>query len=163
VTDVFSLLIRPQYYDFDPSSIVHNATYVRWLEDGRIAFQQSSPWPTERLYAADMAAVLTRTEIHYKRPVRLSENVLLRVWVLSVGRSALSLALRFVHPETETEYACAEQSGCFVRRSTGRPIAMPAEFLEFCRQYKTRFGAPGNPHPRYFVPTPPPFRERGKK
>ena len=143
VTDVFSLLIRPQYYDFDPSSIVHNATYVRWLEDGRIAFQQASPWPTERLYAADMAAVLTRTEINYKRPVRLSENVLLRVWVLSVGRSALSLALRFIHPETNAEYACAEQSGCFVRRSTGRPIAMPAEFLEFCRQYKAKFGAPG--------------------
>ena len=142
MTDVFSLLIRPQYYDFDPSSIVHNATYVRWLEDGRIAFQQSSPWPTERLYAADMAAVLTRTEIQYKRPVRLSETVLLRVWVVSVGRSALSLALRFVHPETETEYACAEQSGCFVRRSTGRPIAMPSEFLEFCRQYQAKFALP---------------------
>lgn len=142
LTDVFSLLIRPQYYDFDPSSIVHNATYVRWLEDGRIAFQQASPWPTEVLYAADMAAVLTRTEIRYKRPVRLSETVLLRVWVLSVGRSALSLALRFVHPEDGTEYARAEQSGCFVRRSTGKPIAMPAEFLEFCRQYQARFCVP---------------------
>lgn len=142
LTDAFSLLIRPQYYDFDPSSIVHNATYVRWLEDGRIAFQQASPWPTEKLYAADLAAVLTRTEIHYKRPVRLSETVLLRVWVLSVGRSALSLALRFVHPEDGTEYARAEQSGCFVRRSTGKPIAMPAEFLEFCRQYKARFCVP---------------------
>lgn len=142
LTDVFSLLIRPQYYDFDPSSIVHNATYVRWLEDGRIAFQQASPWPTEKLYAADMAAVLTRTEIHYKRPVRLSETVLLRVWVLSVGRSALSLALRFVHPEDGTEYARAEQSGCFVRRSTGKPVAMPAEFLEFCRQYKAGFCVP---------------------
>ena len=142
MTEVFSLLIRPQYYDFDPSSIVHNATYVRWLEDGRIAFQQASPWPPERLYAADMAAVLTRTEIQYKRPVRLSENVLLRVWVLSAGRSALSLALRFVHPETETEYARAEQSGCFVRRSTGRPMAMPAEFFEFCRQYSAKHKAP---------------------
>ena len=142
MTDVFSLLIRPQYYDFDPSSIVHNATYVRWLEDGRIAFQQASPWPTERLYAADMAAVLTRTEICYKRPVRLSETVLLRVWVLSVGRSALSLALRFVHPDTDAEYARAEQSGCFVRRSTGKPIAMPAEFLEFCRAYKAKFCVP---------------------
>ena len=143
MTDVFSLLIRPQYYDFDPSSIVHNATYVRWLEDGRIAFQQASPWPTEKLYAADMAAVLTRTEIRYKRPVRLAETVLLKVWVVSVGRSALSLALRFVHPETHAEYACAEQSGCFVRRSTGRPIAMPAEFWEFCRQYQAKFGLPG--------------------
>lgn len=139
---MFGLLIRPQYYDFDPSSIVHNATYVRWLEDGRIAFQQASPWPTERLYAADMAAVLTRTEIRYKRPVRLSETVLLRVWVLSVGRSALSLALRFVHPETGIEYAAAEQSGCFVRRSTGRPVAMPAEFLEFCRRYREKFSPP---------------------
>ncbi len=140
---MFGLLIRPQYYDFDPSSIVHNATYVRWLEDGRIAFQQASPWPTERLYAADMAAVLTRTEIRYKRPVRLSETVLLRVWVMSVGRSALSLALRFVHPETGVEYASAEQSGCFVRRSTGRPVAMPAEFLEFCHRYRDKFSPPG--------------------
>ena len=142
MTDVFSLLIRPQYYDFDPSSIVHNATYVRWLEDGRAAFQQAGPWPIERMYAADMTAVLTRTEICYKRPVRLSDAVLLRVWVLSVGRSALSLALRFVHPETDMEYARAEQSGCFVRRSTGKPVAMPAEYLEFCSAYKAKFCVP---------------------
>ena len=131
--EIFSVPIHPQYYDYDPSSIVHNATYVRWLEDGRIAFQQSSPWPTERLYAADMAAVLTRTEIHYKRPIRLSDRVVLCVRVTHVGRSALSLALRFVHPETGLEYARAEQDGCFVKRSTGKPVAMPAEFLEFCR------------------------------
>ena len=100
------------------------------------------PWATDRVFDAVLASFLTRTEICYKRPVRLSETVLLRVWVLSVGRSALSLALRFVHPETEIEYARAEQSGCFVRRSTGKPIAMPAEFLEFCRAYKAKFCVP---------------------
>jgi len=140
--DLFELRLNPQYYDFDPSGIAHNVVYIRWLEDGRLAFQSASAWPPDRLYAADIAAALTRTEIVYKRPIRLSDPVTVRVWVTHVGRSALSLALRFFHPETGLEYARAEQSGCFVRRSTGRPIPMPAEFWEFCRSYLARFGLP---------------------
>ena len=140
--NIFELRLNPQYYDFDPSGIAHNVVYIRWLEDGRLAFQSASVWPPDRLYAADIAAALTRTEIVYKRPIRLSDPVMIRVWVTHVGRSALSLALRFLHPETGLEYARAEQSGCFVRRSTGRPIAMPAEFWEFCRSYSAQFGLP---------------------
>ena len=121
LTEVFSLLIRPQYYDFDPSSIVHNATYVRWLEDGRIAFQQASPWPAERLYAADNGGGLDPHRNLLQAPGALGrEPCCSKCGSLSAGRSALSLALRFVHPETQTEYARAEQSGCFVRRSTGK-------------------------------------------
>jgi len=142
VIDIFELRLNPQYYDFDPSGIAHNVVYIRWLEDGRLAFQSASAWPPDRLYAADIAAALTRTEIVYKRPIRLSDPVTIRVWVTHVGKSALSLALRFFHPETGLEYARAEQSGCFVRRSTGRPIPMPAEFWEFCRSYLARVGLP---------------------
>ena len=138
MNDVFEFRLRPQYYDFDPSSLVHNATYVRWLEDARTAFQQISPWPTERLYAADLTAVLTRTEIDYKAPIRLSDAVTVRLWMTNLGKSAWSVALRFVCPETGKEYARAEQSGCYIKRSTGRPTAMPAEFVAFCRQYLAR-------------------------
>ena len=142
MADPFALRLNPQYYDFDPSGIAHNVVYIRWLEDGRLAFQASSPWPPERLYAADLAAVLTRTEIVYQSPVRLSDPVILRVWVTRVGKSALSLALRFAHPETGREYARAEQSGCFVRRSTGRPVPMPAEFADYCRAAQACVGPP---------------------
>jgi acyl-CoA thioester hydrolase len=142
LTEIFELRLNPQYYDFDPSGIAHNVVYIRWLEDGRLAFQSASPWPPERLYASDIAAVLTRTEILYKRPIRLSDPVVLRVWVTQVGKSVLSLSLRFFHPETGLEYARAEQTGCFVRLSTGRPQPMPAEFADFCRASLARFGLP---------------------
>lgn len=135
MSDVFEHRIEPHYYDFDPSSMVHNATYVRWLEDVRVAFQQASVWPPDRMYAADLAAVLTRTEIVYTAPIRLSDSVVVRVWVTRLGRSTWSLSLRFVHPETSREYARAEQSGCYIRRSTGKPVPMPREFADFCRQY----------------------------
>ena len=128
--DLFELRLNPQYYDFDPSGIAHNVVYIRWLEDGRLAFQSASAWPPDRLYAADIAAALTRTEIVYKRPIRLSDPVTVRVWVTHVGRSALSLALRFFHPETGLEYARAEQSGGRSSRSARRgriPGPFPGE------------------------------------
>lgn len=137
MSDVFEYRLRPQYYDFDPSSLVHNATYVRWLEDARTAFQQTSPWPTRRLHAEDLTAVLTRTEIVYKHPIRLSDAVSVRLWMTHLGKSAWSVALRFVCPDTGKEYARAEQSGCYIRRSTGRPTAMPPDFVTFCRTYLT--------------------------
>jgi acyl-CoA thioester hydrolase len=135
---VFEYSLQPQYYDFDPSSLVHNATYVRWLEDARTAFQQTSPWPTERLYAADLTAVLTRTEIDYKAPIRLSDSVMVRLWMVHLGKSAWTVALRFVCPHSGKEYARAEQSGCYIKRSTGRPAPMPLEFVSYCRAYFER-------------------------
>ena len=135
MTNAFEYQLSPQYYDFDPSSLVHNATYVRWLEDARTAFQQTSPWPTERLHAADLTAVLTRTEIVYKLPIRLEDAVSVRLWMTHLGKSAWSVALRFVCPMTGKEYARAEQSGCYITRSTGKPIGMPIDFVEYCRTY----------------------------
>lgn len=135
MTNVFEHQLSPQYYDFDPSSLVHNATYVRWLEDTRTAFQQTSPWPTARLHAADLTAVLTRTEIVYKLPIRLEDVVSVRLWMTHLGKSAWSVALRFVCPMTGREYARAEQSGCYITRSTGKPTSMPIDFVEYCRTY----------------------------
>lgn len=141
MNDLFQYALRPRYYDFDPSNIVHNATYVRWLEDVRTAFQESSSWPPERLFTADLVSALTRTEIIYKAAIHLGDPVSVRLWVDKVGRSFWAVTLAFVHPETDAEYALAHQEGCFVRRSTGRPVAMPVEFLQFCRDYQRRVGA----------------------
>ena len=135
MAEVFEVQIKPAYYDFDPSGMAHNAVYVRWLEDARATFLESGPWPPDRFYAEGVAPALTRTEVVYKTPIRLSEPVAVRVRVTRLGRSAWSLAFAFVHPETGREYARAEQSGCFIRRATGKPIPMPPEFLAFCRAY----------------------------
>ena len=132
---VFEHPIRPAYYDFDPSGVIHNTVYVRWLEDMRVAFQEAGPWPPDRLYAEDIAPALTRTEITYAAPVRQGDLVVVRARITRVGRSAWALAYAFFHPETGREYARGEQSGCFIRRATGKPIPMPAEFADYCRVY----------------------------
>ena len=142
MSEVFEHAIVPAYYDFDASSVVHNTVYVRWLEDTRTAWQRTSPWPPERLYAADLVPALTRTEIEYKAPILLGDAVAVSLYVTRVGRSAWSVAFVFLHPGTRRVYARAAQDGCFVRRSTGRVAPMPADFTAFCRDYQSRTGPP---------------------
>jgi acyl-CoA thioester hydrolase len=137
VVEVFSHPLHPHFYDFDLMGIAHNVAYIRWMEDARAAFLDASPWPMSRFWAFDYAPAITRTEIHYRKPIRPYDPVAIQIHVLKYGKTRWTLGLAFVNPEFETHYADGSQSGYFLRPSTGRPAPMPMEFVEFCRPYFT--------------------------
>jgi acyl-CoA thioester hydrolase len=137
VAEIFTYPLHPHFYDFDLMGIAHNVAYVRWMEDARAAFLDASPWPMSRFWTSDYAPAITKTEISYRKPIRLYDPVAIRVHVLKYGKTSWTLALAFVHSETGTIYADGSQSGYFLRPSTGRPAPMPTDFVEFCRPYLT--------------------------
>lgn len=137
MNDSFEYRFQPQFYDFDLLKMAHNVAYIRWLEDARSAFLEASPWPMPRLWAADLSPALTRTEIHYRKPIRLYDPVTIALAVRKAGRSSWELSFVFQGSDTAVTYAEAAQSGYFLHPSSGRPAPMPPEFMQYCRQYLT--------------------------
>lgn len=117
-----TLPVRP--YDIDMLQIVHNRVYIRWLEDLRMQVL-AEYLPLEPLMDAGLSPLLLKTCIEYKRPVRLFDPLVGRMWMSALGRARYTLQAEFlVHDQL---MASAEQTGCFVELATGRPVPIPQQ------------------------------------
>jgi acyl-CoA thioester hydrolase len=110
-------------YDIDFAGVVSNQVYIRWLEDLRYRLLEVH-YPLSRLMAEGLAPVLSRTEIDYRRPVRLFDAVQGSMWVASLqgGRWTLQAEFRV----NRKQVARARQSGVFVDLVTLHPAPIPA-------------------------------------
>jgi acyl-CoA thioester hydrolase len=110
-------------YDIDFVGIVSNIVYVRWLEDLRLQMlAEYFPLDTA-MQMQGIAPLLLRTEIDYKRPVRLFDALHGRMWLAEAGRARQVLAAEFT--VDGRLHAAARQTTCFIDLASGRPVATP--------------------------------------
>lgn len=109
-------------YDIDFAGHVSNIVYIRWLEDLRFLLLETH-FPLQQQMEQGYAPILTRTNIQYRRAIKLFEPVKGRMWVQSIGGAKTILAAQIV----VADEICADvvQEGVFADLSTGRPIRIP--------------------------------------
>src|SRR5271154_5143559 len=122
ISEFYELSLRVQTYDIDFAGIVSNIVFIPWLEDLRLGLMDEA-YPLVQALAEDVTPILVSTRIAYRRPVTISDKVVGRMRVASLGRVRWRLAAEF----TVGGVICAEaeQEGLFIRLSTRRPIAIP--------------------------------------
>lgn len=79
------IAIPVRTYDIDFVGIVSNIVYIRWLEDLRLKFLDEH-WQLDKQMEQGYAPILAGTEIEYKRPIKLIDKVIGRLWVSNLGR-----------------------------------------------------------------------------
>ncbi|HMT19730.1 MAG TPA: thioesterase family protein [Promineifilum sp.] len=120
-----SIVVRT--YDIDFANIVHNIVYFRWLEDLRSELLVDV-LPIDEILATGISPILTHSEIDYRRPVRISDNVAGRMWVDDLSRTRWTLAAEIVVEEGIC--ATARQSGYFANLRTLRAVRVPERLQE---------------------------------
>lgn len=114
-------------YDIDFAGVVSNIVYIRWLEDLRLTILETY-YPLDRFLSADLAPTLVETKIRYHKPVRISDKPHARMWISKVSRLKFVFNTEFyVNGQLVTT---AEQVGCLIDMSSGKPAAMPEALRE---------------------------------
>ncbi|MDX1614107.1 MAG: thioesterase family protein [Candidatus Promineifilaceae bacterium] len=121
------LQLPVKYYDVDILGIVHNVVYIRWLEDLRMQLL-AAHYPLARLMADDLSSVLERTEIDYRRPVRLQDEPRGRMWVSRLTRARWEVQAEISLGEVPA--ATALQRGYFFDVSRQRVAPVPAQLRD---------------------------------
>ena len=118
------LEIAVKTYDVDMAQIVHNAVYIRWLEDLRTALMDKY-LPLQEWMARDLMPVLLETRISYRRAVRLFDVVHGRLEMPRFGRVKWEMDIQF----TVKDELCADahQLGCFIDMKTMRATPIPED------------------------------------
>ena len=123
------ITIRARYAETDAMGVVHHASYIVWLEQGRTELLRALGVPYRELEATGFFVVLSDLRVRYHAAARYDDLVLLRV-ILDGRRSRqLSFAYELRLGATGALLVTARSEHIVVSRATGRPTRLPPELL----------------------------------
>ena len=122
--NAFELPIAVQPDDIDRLGHVNNVVYLRWIQDAAIAHWRVLATPAQQ---TEVAWVVVRHEIDYKRPVRLGDGVVARTWVGLASRNTFERHTEIVRTSDGKMLAQARTLWCPVDPGTGRPVHVSAD------------------------------------
>lgn len=117
------LPFQAKTYDIDFGGVVSNIVYLRWFEDLRFRIMEVADCPLDEFLADGIAPVLLNTNIEYKKPIRIGEKPVGKMWIKKMTKLKWYLEAEIVINEKIATQG--EQIGIFVKTSTGYPTAIP--------------------------------------
>jgi acyl-CoA thioester hydrolase len=123
-------------FDIDVVGHVSNITYIRWLEIGRVRLLEEVGLPMPVLAESAVVPIVIRTEIDYRRGLKLGEPVHLSLHLTEMHSMAATLKFK-VTTGAETA-AMARQRGLFVSTATGKPRRISEEIRARLEPYLHR-------------------------
>ncbi len=128
------------FFDTDAAAVVHNIAYLRFIETARTYLAGNLGWSLAEMARSQQYPVVVRTEIDYKRPALLGDNLIIEGWLERVGRIRFWCAFTVTRPSDGALLVRCRQMLAVVQMPGGRPIRLSDEM-------QTRFGhlAEGEP------------------
>jgi acyl-CoA thioester hydrolase len=127
------LTIPVRTYDIDFMGIVSNIVYIRWLEDLRLKFLDEH-WQLNQQIEQGYTPILAGTEIEYKRPIKIIDRVVGRLWLSNLGRLKWTVQAEIL--SNNELAAVATQKGGFVSLQNNRLIPIPEELQKKYLQHQ---------------------------
>ena len=125
-----STQIRVMYFDTDAGGVVHNISYLRFIETARTNLAIGIGMSFEEIRRTQIHPVVVRTEIDYRRPALLGDEVVVNGRVTEVTRARFWVEFEIVRPPDQTLLVTCRQSLALVKMPEGRPLRLPEGFPE---------------------------------
>lgn len=119
--------IKVASYDIDFAGIVSNISYIRWLEDLRLAWLEKY-FSLDKQIEGGFIPILLETHIEYYHAIRMFDQVKGTMWIGHVYSHKWIIKAEFI--VRDKIMAKAEQKGVLVDRNKWRPIRIPSQFKE---------------------------------
>lgn len=108
-------------YHIDFVGHVNNVIYVQWLENARVKLTEAMGLSIAELAKTDnIMPIITETQIQYKKPFFLDNEVHIEVWVSKMYNVSADFKFRFLNEKGEV-CSTAQQKVLFIDRPTQRP------------------------------------------
>ncbi len=75
------ILLRVRYSETDQMGIVHHASYLVYMEEGRTALMRALGFPYEQVERRGFAMAVRKVDVRYRVAARYGDQVVVRTWV----------------------------------------------------------------------------------
>jgi acyl-CoA thioester hydrolase len=127
--------LRARYAETDAMGVVHHASYIVWLEQGRTELLRACGTSYRAIEAAGFFVVLTDLRARYLAPARYDDVVAVRVRIDELRSRGLSFAYELRQAQSGAPLLTARTEHVFVARASGRPTRPPTELIELLQGF----------------------------
>ncbi len=116
------------FFDTDCGGVVHNIAYLRMIETNRTRLAAQLGMKLREMAQTQLFPVVVRTEIDYKKPARLGDEILIHGRLESVERVRFWCAFELRRAEDSALLITCRQSLALVQMPEGRPARLPDDW-----------------------------------
>ncbi|RME75253.1 MAG: acyl-CoA thioesterase [Chloroflexi bacterium] len=124
---------RVRYAETDQMGIVHHASYVVWLEEGRSSWMRAHGRSYAQFEQEGFVLAVTDLQVRYHKAARYDQAVTVRCWVEKVRSRQLEFGYEIVDAETGERFVSAHTRHVCLNRQ-GRVVNIPETWQDFLRQ-----------------------------
>jgi 4-hydroxybenzoyl-CoA thioesterase/acyl-CoA thioester hydrolase len=118
------------FFDTDIGGVVHNIAYLRMIETCRTRLAALLGMKLREMSQTQIYPVVVRTEIDYRKPATLGDELVIKGWLDQVERARFWCAFEIRRAGEDTILIRCRQSLALVKMPEGRPLRLPEEWGE---------------------------------
>jgi YbgC/YbaW family acyl-CoA thioester hydrolase len=118
------------FFDTDCGGVVHNIAYLRMIETNRTRLAAKLGMNLREMSHTHLYPVVVRTEIDYRRPAKLGDELVVHGKLDSIERARFWCAFEMRRKDEETVLITCRQSLALVQMPQGRPMRLPVEWKD---------------------------------
>jgi acyl-CoA thioester hydrolase len=127
---VYKTRRRVAWHDLDSAQIVNNPVYLEYVEEAGFQCIAAHGWPVTRMTAEGFAILLRRHSIQYLLPAVLGDELEIATWASGVKRSTATRHYTVTRVSDGALLCRVDSLGVWVDLAAGRPIRIPAGFMD---------------------------------
>ena len=118
------------FFDTDIGGVVHNIAYLRMIETARTRLAAKLGMQLREMARTQVYPVVVRTEIDYRKPATLGDELIIRGRLERVERVRFWVAFEVFRAGEDTVLITCRQSLALVQMPQGKPMRLPADWPE---------------------------------
>ena len=123
--------LRVMFFDTDAGGVVHNIAYLRFIEIARTLLAEELGLSLRQMAQTQKYPVVVRTEIDYRRPARLSDQLVVEGWLDQFERVRFWCGFRIDRPSDGTLIAECRQLLALIQMPEGKLLRLPEEWEKY--------------------------------
>jgi acyl-CoA thioester hydrolase len=118
------LAVRVRYAETDAMGVAHHASYVPWLESGRVEWLRQQGIAYAELERQGLHLPVVELRIRYLRPAHFDDLLHVHTALAELTRARVCFIYTLLRPGEGAPLAAAETRHCYLDES-GRPLRLP--------------------------------------
>ena len=118
------------FFDTDCGGVVHNLAYLRMIETARTRLAAKLGMNLREMAHTHLFPVLVRTEIDYRKPAKLGDELVIHGKLESIERARFWCTFEMRHKDEDAILITCRQALALVQMPQGKPMRLPSDWKE---------------------------------
>ncbi len=123
--------VQVMFFDTDCAAVVHNIAYLRFIEIARTLLAADLGMSLAQMATDQRYPIVVRTEIDYRRPAKLGDQLVIEGWLDQLERVRFWCAFRIVRPADGTVIADCRQMLAIIEMPSGKLLRLPDDWQKY--------------------------------